>query len=69
MEEFYFLLLEKYMDRFEDEFDNKPAIIEENELLMNVYNLGRKDVIICDDIPNFDNQTEQELLQRIKNIK
>lgn len=69
MEEFDFLLLEKYMDGFEDELDNKPTIIEENELLMNAYNLGRKDAIIGDDIPNFDNQTEEELLQRIKNIK
>ena len=36
---------------------------------MNAYNLGRKDAVIGDDIPNFDKQTEEELLQRIKNIK
>ncbi len=69
MEEFDFLLLEKYMDGFEDELDNKPYIIEENISLMNAYNLGRKDAVIGDDIPNFDKQTEEELLQRIKNIK
>lgn len=61
------LLLETYMWGFNDELDGRTKIWNPNPLLLRAYNLGRQDAIIGDDVRSVDYQTNEEILNRIRN--
>jgi len=61
-------LLESYMRGFADELKGTSNIISENEIENNAYQLGATDAIIGDDLSTWDNQTDEEILTRIKNL-
>ena len=69
MEEQDKILLETYMQGFNDELDGKVKISNPNPLLMKAYNLGREHAIMGDDIRSVDYLTNEEILDRIRNQK
>ncbi len=60
-------LLDVYMEGFRDELDGHVRTFEE-KLLSRAYNLGREDALIGDDLSSVDNQTNEEILKKIKNM-
>ena len=60
------VLLETYMQGFNDELDGQVNMFNPNPLLMKAYNLGRETAIIGDDIRSVDYLTNEEILDRIK---
>ena len=62
------ILLETYMCGFNDELDGSTKMWNQNPLLLRAYNLGRGDAIVGDDVRNVDYQTNEEILNRIKNL-
>jgi len=61
------ILLETYMRGFNDELDGRIRTWNPKPLLLRAYNLGRRDAIIGDDIPSSDLQTNDQILNRIRN--
>ena len=62
-------LLKTYMNGFNDELESKFINIYSDFLFRNAYELGKQDAIIGDDISSFDNQSNEEILKRIKRNK
>lgn len=60
-------LLEVYMWGFNDELDGRVRMWNPNPLLLRAYNLGRDDAIIGDDVRSVDYQTNEEILNKIRN--
>ena len=61
-------LLEVYMWGFDDELwgrKNRNTYI--NSYLRSAYEHGRSDAIIGDDVSSNDNQSDEEILEKIKN--
>jgi hypothetical protein len=61
------ILLETYMWGFNDELDGKMKMWTPNPLLLRAYNLGRQDAIVGDDVRSMDYQTNEEILNKIRN--
>lgn len=61
------VLLETYMQGFNDELDGRVKISNPNQLLMKAYSLGREHAIIGDDIRSVDYLTNEEILEIIRN--
>lgn len=61
------VLLETYMWGFNDELDSRTRMWNPNPLLLRAYNLGRQDAIVGDDVRSVDYQTNEEILNRIRN--
>lgn len=61
------LLLETYMWGFNDELHDRTKMWNPNPLLLRAYNLGRQHAIIGDDIRTVDYQTNEEILNTIRN--
>lgn len=61
------VLLETYMWGFNDELDGRTKTWNPNPLLLRAYNLGRQDAIVGDDVRSVDYQTNEEILDRIRN--
>ena len=55
-------LLEIYMLGFEDELSSEETKIVEKQIEQKGYNLGRLDVLVCDDVRGLDYQTEKVIL-------
>lgn len=60
-------LLESYMWGFDDELGGVFRVWEPSKQMLRVYELGRTDAIIGDDIPSHDLQTNEQILKRIRN--
>lgn len=67
MEEKDRVLLETYMWGFTDELDARKRVWNPNPQLLRAYDLGRTDAIVGDELSSSDNQTDEEILNRIKN--
>lgn len=67
MEEEDKILLETYMTGFRDELDGRAEVRNPNPLLSRAYNLGREDAIVGDDVRSVDYQTDEQILNRIRN--
>lgn len=63
------ILLDTYMWGFKDELDGRQRMWNPNPLLMRAYDLGRLDAIVGDDITSIDNQSNEEIINRIRNHK
>ncbi|MCX2679541.1 hypothetical protein OOZ15_06255 [Galbibacter sp. EGI 63066] len=61
------ILLDTYMCGFNDELDGRTRMWNPNPLLLRAYNLGRQDAIIGDDVRSVDYQTDEEIVNRIRN--
>jgi hypothetical protein len=61
------VLLETYMWGFNDELDGRVKMWNPNPLLLRAYNLGRQDAIVGDDVRSMDYQTNEEILNKIRN--
>lgn len=61
------VLMEVYMSGFNDELDSKEEMFNPNPLLLRAYNLGRLDAAVGDDVSSVDQQTNEEIIDRIKN--
>lgn len=61
-------ILRHYMFGFNDELNGELEEKFNDELLQKAYNMGRIDALIGDDISSVDNQTEEEIIKRIKGI-
>jgi hypothetical protein len=61
------ILLDAYIQGFNDELDGRKSMWNQNPLLLSAYNLGRQNAIVGDDARNVDYQTNQEILNRIRN--
>jgi hypothetical protein len=61
------ILLETYMWGFNDELDGRVKMWNINPLLLRAYELGRQDAIIGDDVRSVDYQSNEEILNRIRN--
>lgn len=62
------ILLETYMWGFNDALDDRVREISDSDpLLSNAYKLGRIDGIVGDDVTSLDYQTNEQILNRIKN--
>lgn len=61
------MLLETYMLGFKDELDGKIEMSFPNPLMSRAYNLGRRDAIVGDDVRSVDYQTNEQILNRIRN--
>jgi hypothetical protein len=62
-------LLEIYTTGFEDELGGRLKPPYNNQILIRIYNMGRRDAVIGDDIIPFDNQTTEKIMRQIKNIE
>ena len=61
-------LLFAYMLGFNDELDSMSEKIYANHIVQRAYNIGRSDALIGDDISSIDNQTNEEVISRIRQI-
>lgn len=61
------VLLETYKQGFNDELYGRTKMWNPNPLLLHAYNLGREDAIIGDDVRSVDYQTNEEIINRIRN--
>lgn len=59
-------LLETYMIGFDDELEQATEKSFTNSQLQKAYDLGRTDALLGDDISSVDNQTNGQILIRIK---
>lgn len=59
------ILLDTYMWGYNDELDDKIRMWNPNPLLIKAYNLGRIDAKAGDDVKSIDQQTNDEILNRI----
>ena len=59
-------LLEWYMKGFNDELKGTTTIMSENEIENKAYQIGAIDTIIGDDISLWDDQSDEEIIKRIK---
>jgi len=62
-------LLETYMWGFNDELRGRERVWNPNPLLLRAYNLGRDDAVIGDEVTSTDQQTNQEIVDRIRGKK
>ena len=60
------ILLETYMLGFSDELEGETREFEDS-ILMRVYELGRIDAFVGDDVRSVDYQSDEHLLKRIYN--
>lgn len=60
------ILLEIYYKGFKDELHNNKKCVYKNELAKKAYALGCLDAVAGDEIRNLDNQTNQQILNKIK---
>lgn len=59
-------LLEHYMKGFREELEGKPKPVKEYNFLYRAYMLGRWDALLGDDISSVDLQTDEQILDKIK---
>lgn len=60
-------LLETYMLGFTNELEGKKEIQSLTPPLLKAYNLGKIDAIVGDDVSSVDYQTNQQIINRIRN--
>lgn len=61
-------LLNSYMLGFNDELRGEVTFITSNVMSKVAYLLGREDAIVGDDVRSVDYQSDEEVLNRIKNV-
>ena len=61
------ILCETYKQGFNDELDGRTKMWNPTPLLLRAYNLGREDAIVGDDVRSVDYQTNEQILNRIRN--
>ena len=59
-------LLKTYMIGFNDELDKQSKKKFDDKLLQNAYDYGRLDAIVGDDVMELDYESNEEILQKIK---
>lgn len=61
-------LLDTYMWGFNDGLDGRKTAWIHNPILKRAYNLGRMDAEAGDDVSSSDSQTNQQILNRIREV-
>lgn len=62
-------LLRIYMLGFCDELDSKPKLKYDDIFEQRAYDNGRFDAYYGDDVSSIDEQTHEQILNKIKNVK
>ena len=59
-------LLKVYMDGFDDELWSRDYRAYDHAMKDHAYIMGRGDAVIGDDVASFDEQSNEDILKRIK---
>lgn len=62
-------LLRIYMLGFTDELDSKPKLKYNDIFEQSAYDYGRLDAYYGDELSSLDEQTHEQILNKIKNVK
>jgi hypothetical protein len=61
-------IMQVYNKGFYDELDQNPHVEYEDQLEMVAYNVGRMDALVGDDLSDFDNRPEEEIIEYIMGL-